>query len=263
MPKTRIKKERKKTVHWDDRFYVQIYKLMVSGHNRKQIAEILGVSPSTLSKWEDDRPALADAMREAEAVRKPSDSFADYVYRQLPKELQAVWDELTELDDIENPVRMSEYMTAQPERVQKYLFIHALVTGRFNPSEACRKIGVSKRKYEKWCILDQEFAQLIEEVLWHKKNFCESALMQKVIEGDTSAVLFANKTVNRDRGYNEKTEIDFRATILNAHVDIDELGLNPETKRALLDSIRSKKLKDSGNLIDMIPIGEDDDVPSE
>ena len=75
-----------------------------------------------------------------------------------------------------------------------------------------------------------------------KKNFFESSLIGLVEEGHPGAVIFANKTVNADRGYSEKLRIEHTAQG-NDLIDINELELDLDTRKKILDAIRSKKAK--------------------
>lgn len=170
---------------------------------------------------------------------KPAE-FIEYVYKMLPPDAQAVWDKISEFDKTKNSIRKSELLRSQPDKIKQFLFVHALVVGRFNVSEACRKVEVSKDTYDRWTLSDPGFAKLIEEVIWHKANFFESALTGLVYQGDTSATIFANKTFNRNRGYDTKTEIHVTGGVLHGHLDIDSMNLPLHVRQQLLEA--AKKL---------------------
>ena len=72
-------------------------------------------------------------------------------------------------------------------------------------SKSCTKAKLSRAMYYRW--LEQpKFNQAIEETKESIKDFGEDALYDLIKEKNPSAVLFYNKTKNKDRGYIEKTE---------------------------------------------------------
>jgi hypothetical protein len=120
------------------------------------------------------------------------------------------------------------------------LFLFALVEGNWNPSAACGKVGISKQTLETWCRTDNGFADLMDEIVWHKKNWAESALMQLVDRGDSPATVFVNKTLNADRGYNVKQTVEHTGVVNHEHVviSVEELDLPLEIKRLVLEAYR-------------------------
>lgn len=89
-------------------------------------------------------------------------------------------------------------------------------------SRALRSSGVTQGMYTAF-MKDEEFKERIDELIERKKDFLETAFLQKVSEGDTSAILLAMKSkLMKDRGYfpatngvNEQTELDFGQKIIN------------------------------------------------
>ncbi len=257
------KKARQPIVRWTDTLYVEIYDLVKQGLTKKAIAEVIGISVQTLNKWITERPALKAAIKKARKSDESlaqSDNFIEYIYKHLPPEVQEVWDELEQFDNEENSIRRTELLLRQPTKIRQHLFVHALVVGRFNPSEACRRVGVSKSVYEGWITTDPNFSRLVDEIQWHKKNFFESALIGLVAQGDTGAVVFANKTINRDRGYDQKQEININARILHGTVDVEALNLPIEVQRQLLVAAREQLHPKQIELIEHpVPVTNEDD----
>jgi hypothetical protein len=91
--------------------------------------------------------------------------------------------------------------------------------------------------------------ELIDEIQFHKSEFFETALIDCVEARETSAVIFANKTFNRDRGYG--ASVDIRGNIHHttdansAAVDLLELSeyLSQSAKTELLDALRKREEK--------------------
>jgi predicted transcriptional regulator len=245
---------------WSDDYYVKVFELVKEGYSKKAVAEAIGVSLDTLNKWLKEKPALKDAVDRARTTsqglqaRSAPESLAEYVYKRLPDELQHVWDQIVEFQKADNPVRLIEDLVAQQGlRAKQHLFLHALVVSNFNPSEACRKLNIKRKEFEQWATSDVDFSELVQEVMFHKKNFVESALMQLVAQGDSSAVIFANKTLNRDRGYEPRLKVESEHK--HSHeISIDDMGLTIEEKRRLLAAMdraqQAKQIADKSNVVD-------------
>jgi hypothetical protein len=141
-------------------------------------------------------------------------------------------------------------------RVRQHLWVHALICRNFNPSAACRAVNVSFDVVESWKRQDDRFRKLIEEIHEHKKNFFESQLVKLAKKGDVNAILFANRTLNRDRGYGDKTQVEISGSInhrVENLLNLDELDLPPEVLRVILDHVRKKR--DAKNLAEREPAG--------
>jgi len=72
-------------------------------------------------------------------------------------------------------------------------------------SKSCEAAKLSRAMYYRW--LEQEpFKQAVKESKQSIKDFGEDALYDLIKDKNSSAILFYNKTKNKDRGYIEKTE---------------------------------------------------------
>lgn len=244
MPETKVTRK-----IWNDNFYIQIYDLAREGMNNKEISEIINVSYKTLRRWIEEKPALKEALTKARGKKsdKPTgvvssvQTFMEYVYKQLPEDLKDTWDELQAYEKETNAIRKVELLLHNKgERVRQHLFLHALVCSNFNASEACRRVNITKNTFDGWLLADTGFAELVDQMIWHRKNFFESALVGLVAQGDASATIFANRTMNRDRGYDMKTTVDITGGVLHGHVDLETLNLPVEVLRQLRGAAREK-----------------------
>lgn len=233
-----------------DTMYVTAYNLACQGSTNKDIAGALGVTINGLQKWIERNPAFKDAIdrgqkrfQEVTCTDGDKNSFKNYVYKHLPPKLRALWEQLKDLS-LKKRFRKKKYLLdMETEEVQKHLFIYALCAKNFNISRACKSIAISWKKYEKW-ITDKDFKELLDQIEIHRNNFYEEALVKKVKEGDTSAILFVNRTRNRERGYGDKQEVEVSGKIQHEHshlIKIDELPLSMDVKKAILAAIREKK----------------------
>jgi Zn ribbon nucleic-acid-binding protein len=160
------------------------------------------------------------------------------VFGHLSKEAQKVWDEIQFWG--ENKVsseKVEGVLVGQQKRLRQELFIHALVRQNFDLSSACAMVHLSASTIARWKYTDLEFRQLVEEIEWHKKNFFERALVDLVEERNPAVVIFANRTKNADRGYNEKVSVEHSGRVDVGLIDIDSLDLDLETRRKILTAM--------------------------
>lgn len=241
MVKTKRKKAKKPSeTLWSDDLYVKGYKLAASGLSKGDIARALGVSRGTLDVWMRDKPAFQRAIEEAktDANGKGQVTFLEYVYNRLSPEDQATWGRLIESEKGEYVNDVEKVLAGQAKEVRQRLFLHALVHFNFNPSQACECVGITTKTYNEWK-QGPSFRRMLQEMEWHKKNFLEGGLMGLVQKGDAAAIIFASRTLNRDRGYNDKTEITINKTVENRFSIMDLLTI--EEKKMLLDRKRTRE----------------------
>jgi len=93
--------------------------------------------------------------------------------------------------------------------LKKEAFIKAFQNNYGNITQSVEAAGVSRSIYYQWVKDDPEFVSRLEaiEPKEIKKDFIETALMRKIREGDTAAIIFASKTQLKDRGYIERQEL--------------------------------------------------------
>lgn len=235
---------------WKDEFVLTGYDLAREGLAESHIAKALGVSKPTLIEWKRKKPLFRRALARGKNFSKGTKgtiTFADYVYRRLPAELQDVWDRINRLSKCKTArERIDAIMANQGKQARQHLFIHAWIQHNFSISRAMRTCGLSRALFELWK-RDPEFLKLVNEIEFHKKNFFEDQLIGLVRNGDTSATIFVNKTYNRDRGYGEKVQVEHTGTIQHSHalVSLEDLDLPLETRKEILAAIRKRKQVES------------------
>ena len=124
-------------------------------------------------------------------------------------------------------------------RHKQQLFLYAILSCNFNTSEACRKANVSPHIIGKW-MKDKWFAELRKGIEVAKKDLFESCLVGLVKQGDPSATIFANKTINRDRGYSDKIVIETRES---PGKTLEQLNLTLEERLLILERLRESETK--------------------
>lgn len=231
-------------------FYVTSYLLARDGLSDQQIGKSLGVTGKTFRDWCLDRPALREAVALGRAGRGPQNevTFPQYVYDHLSPNLRKLWEEINACEDLENGIeRIDALLQRHGVRARQHLFLYALTQSMFNVSQSLRKLGIARKSFEDWRANDPDFAELMDEIHWHKKNFFEQAFIGRVAAGDTAAVIHAVKTQCRDRGYNERVEMVHSGTIsVGDTIDITTLDLDVETRRKVLDAIRAQRAANEG-----------------
>jgi transposase-like protein len=243
-----IKSVKARKRKWTDENYVKCYLLAAEGKSYKSIARSLGVEEYVMKQWMEDMPALRKAYndgKERHGTRGEESEFFQYVHKHLPERVRKVWDQIMAVQDAEDCFdRMEAILSSKGKRMRQHLFIHALISRNFDPSKACTAVGISMDTVNLWKNADEGFAKLLDEVQQHKKNFFEGALVRLVKKGDVSATLFANRTLNRDRGYGDKTQIEVSGSLNHNHknlINFEDLGLPPEVLRVIYEAVKEKK----------------------
>jgi len=235
-----------KTV-WKNDKIIKTYELAKSGLNERKIAAALGISFATFVVWEKKKPVFKMALEMGrKAYKKPDGSvfsFRDYVYGRMSNSVRVLWDKINKCDRAKNGTeRIEAILSKRGVRVRQQLFIYAWTSSNFSISNALRKVNLSRQAFEGWK-KDPDFCELINELEWHKGNFFEDHLCKLIAGGDSGATLFANRTYNRGRGYNDKVDVnmELKGEIMSNVVNVDSLELPVETRKKILTAMRQKK----------------------
>lgn len=239
---------------WKDEFYVAAYKLAREGCSEERVAKHLGVTYHVLRRWKEVRPAFEKALCDGKAEFQSGtavEAQERIAYNRLPAELRDLWDRVkgAEEREGEDPEVARDKRRARrllDQEVAKLsvnwrqrLFVHAVMACSFSVTQAKDMIGISGTDIKLWR-QEPAFRELLAEAQLAKKDLVESALMDLVREREPAAVIFASKTLNRDRGYNDKTEI---ALTDERTVSVEEMGLSLEDQKKLLEAVRGARQK--------------------
>lgn len=251
-------KTKKPPTKWSNTFIYRAYELARSGHSDGDIAKLLGISAPTFASWRAKRPSFRKAIEEARALidDRTGEQLKEYIYNRLPEQLQDLWDEIDRLERVDNGIqRIEALLKDRGIRARQHIFLHALVHFAFDPSQACRKVNISLGTLKVWINSDPDFAALVDEIHEHKKYFYVSCLNQRCLAGDTAAIIFANKTINRDLGYNEQTDVNITGQVnQNLTFSLQELKEIPLKERvAILAAIRKQKQDAETNVLEAAP----------
>jgi hypothetical protein len=133
-------------------------------------------------------------------------------------------------------VKLDEEYAKMDLKCRQRVWLFAYYGTDYSRSEACRLAGVDPEVVKGW-LADKNFAALMRQMEDSKKDLYESALVGLVKQGEPSAVVFANKTLNRDRGYNDKVESTLNVNVSHS---VDDLGLSLEERKKLLEAVRAR-----------------------
>lgn len=175
-------------------------------------------------------------------------SMRDFVYRDLPEDLQQYWDALDESCEMsDDKFEIVDFLfTDEGLPARKALFIKALYAFGFKIHRACEFCKVTRATVEKWIEEDKEFRNLLHESEAAKGDFFEACLLNLCADGIPAAVIHANKTFNRNRGYGEKLEVNHTGKVDHAHKHVltlsdEDLAIIPlEIKKKLLERISER-----------------------
>jgi hypothetical protein len=218
---------------WKDEMLVEAHELARSGMKDAAIARTIGVAPATFAGWVQTKPALRRVLKRARTGKRGEGytSFRDFVYGRLPKRAQELWDRLEEVERLGAHPERGKMARSILRRIQEEathirmsLFIHAMVSTNFMVTAACNKVGISPGLVREWELRSPDF---------------KTHLINLVRSGDSAATIFANKTINRDRGYNEKVQVEVNHTH-SGKVALDVKDLSDEVIKGLLEAQRRK-----------------------
>jgi len=227
--------------------YVTTYELAREAMADCDIAGALGVTAATFRIWWQKDPALKEALDKGRGNRGSMAgdevTFQEYIYDHLSPNLRELWKEINACEELENGrERVNALLENQGKRARQHLFLYALTQSLFNVSKSLRKLSISRKTYETWRKNDPDFLDLMDEIHWHKKNFFEQAFMYQVATGNPNAIIHAVKTQCKDRGYNDKLELEVSGTVTHNHLlSVSDLNLDISVKKSILEAIRERR----------------------
>lgn len=226
---------------------ISIYRHAKVGLPEHGIAAVLGIQLNTWKAWKKKFPEITEALELGRTEHKHGGDWHQFIYDRLSPDVRELWDKIEEYDQYPNGVvQIEKILSTHGKLVRQQLFLYALIHNNFSASRAMAKVNISKDVMDDWINNDPTFAKLVEEIQWHKKNFVEESLLRLIAGGDTSATIFANKTLNKDRGYTQSIEVKHSGEInhnVTATFDLDDLEVSKECKLEVLEALRKRDEK--------------------
>lgn len=221
---------------------VDIFRLTRDGLTMSAVADHLDVSLISLGNWKRDKPCVAHAFTEGEFWRNNkesefalTDNFVDYCLNMLPAEERALWETVDMwADEPDAFERTRSLLRDKGKKTHQMLYVHAFISLNYDCNKAAERVCVPLKTFRAWQT-DPDFQMMMDAVNAHRKNFCEAALMGLVKGGHPQAIMFANKTLNADRGFAEKAIIQHQGDVNHHHdaIPFDELELSPACLREI------------------------------
>lgn len=123
----------------------------------------------------------------------------------------------------------------------KKKFLENLSQCKGTISTACKMSGIARSTFYDYINSDREFMEMVFETKELAIDHVERKLMQKIDDGDTTAIIFYLKTKGRKRGYGEKLTIEETARPLHLG-EIDFTMLLPSIVSEL--TMASEKIRE-------------------
>lgn len=241
MPKGKPQNIRKVNGKLTIGFLIDFYDAFLREESANAAAYKLKLHHSDLQLIIKKHPPLTEVLRIAQERRGQNNRLAQYTFDRLSPEAEEIWNVIQFWKGSKREhSEVDRMLKGRPQHLRQELFVHAFLRTTYDMSEACRMVGVSRDDINNWANHDPNFRKLLEEMRWHKKNFFEKALLDLVDQRNPTAVMFVNKTVNADRGYREKLQIEHSGSVSSGY-GLDDLELDMETRKKILDAIRKKE----------------------
>lgn len=91
---------------------------------------------------------------------------------------------------------------------KKNLFLSHYEKHLGNISRACADTGIDRKTFYNWLNGDDDFKNRVDELNEQTIDAVESALMEQIKDGNTTATIFFLKTKGKKRGYVEKHDVE-------------------------------------------------------
>lgn len=229
-----------------------VYDMAKDGARSSAILDTLSLNNVNTGKIKQEIKKIVKTVAEKRLnIINNKDSLKNYIYGVLPEECRELWDRLESVNSnsighVASPEMIEAILQGKGKLIKQQLFLQAMISTCYNLTQACKMLNITTNQVKIWA-KDEDFRRLLAEVQYHKKNFFESSLIRLVASGDSAATIFVNKTLNRDRGYAEKINIDHKHE--HTHVTVDDLQLPLEVRKTILKAMQEKQK--------MIPAGND------
>lgn len=119
---------------------------------------------------------------------------------------------------------------------KKTLVIEYLKMSKGIVADACKATGISRGTFYNWYKEDDEFKEEVNQINEDTLDFVESKLLENINKGEVTSIIFYLKTKGRNRGYQEKAEIDINALRL-PQIELQEADFE-EVEGILLDETK-------------------------
>jgi hypothetical protein len=235
--------------------------------NDKQIGAAMGVTGMTIKNWKEKKPAFKEALEKAREPRQNMDTCMSLLESRMSPKVRKLWDKLTAWQNEPNAVRKIEALLEKGGmHARQLLFVNALYAFSFNINDACRFVNIRRATFNKWVHSEPGFAELFDEVRESISDVLVSNLLKASNAGDVSATIFGCKTLARDRGFQERLEVEHTH---KGSLAIEDMKLDKKVLRELRRALQERRetpsmgtrstIESKARLISSTPIPDEDD----
>jgi len=220
----------------------------------RRMNELYGIHRQTCCEWQKREPLFRAAQEMAlDLLKRKEDErqhFGEFVLTRMSDENKELYDQLVFWEDnpnSEGAEKARGRVRNMAEQERRQMFVQCMAANGFVYSRACKLMGVSGDTVQNWC-RERGFRKMVNQVQQLKKDFFEQALVDVVSARDTQAIIFANKTLNRDRGYGDNMKVQMEGKVDHTHthtlIPLQALEALPtETLELVLQAVQAHKAK--------------------
>ena len=168
-----------------------------------------------------------------------------FVWGLLPPALRPLWEEIGNVHRTWG-LNLYDLLKETPRHHLQQMFLFSYAEMSFDTSRALLTLAMTRDDLEKWIRTDVDFNTAWRAMIWHKRNVYEMCLLKVCLAGAPTAVVFANKTQNAQRGYIErdiKNVLDGANATKTEPIPVDQLELPLEVRKQMLEAVRRAQAK--------------------
>lgn len=116
-------------------------------------------------------------------------------------------------------VEMRSFIKSAKLDRKKEKFINAFIKSRWNITEACKVVDISRQTFKAWCSKDADFNQAIEIAQDQKEDYVESKLFELLEENQPAAVIYATKILLQKTNYGRRHAYIEQPQKIEGHIE--------------------------------------------
>jgi hypothetical protein len=230
---------------WKDIYLVLIYRYARAGLTNEQIAGALKITAATIYNWMKKKTVIREVLKLARQEVPEEESYSRFFYDRLPPAMQDLWEQVLNVERTGGGMAaLNDILADHGVRARQVLFLHALMVTHFSPTKAMAMVGIDHRQLNTWK-MDPDFADEFDKVQHIKGDYFEGKLVQLVEAQDRGAILFANRTFNRQRGYGQTADVNVHHTgdigVNMTALDLSDLDLSLPCRLEIANAIRKRE----------------------
>lgn len=219
-------------------------------------------------QWEVKKPLFAYALKRGRRINRHKAKEATknenkgsviegYIWDTLTEDEKKVWRKLKRFDRARTGKEVINAILEKRGKIfRQHLFIHAMVHSNYQVTRACRMCGIDIQTFDRWRAGDADFNRLFLAIKDAQQDRLMNAYWKLIDVRNEQAVIHGVKTLCKDKGFGEKTEVDVKVSGEIQHnliqIDVDALPLDMQTR--LLEEVRKVKQVESQTVNTAVPM---------